>query len=658
MRLVDDRVRAAMIWAACLAGAGAAWTAAAVANIAGSEQAAARIADAVVVSAYTVVGAVVLTARPRHLVGRLLALGGVVWGLASLALELLVAQLVRHPEQPAAVAAAAASFTARGLGFALLVGVLPLMFPDGRLPSPRWRWPVGLLLAAFVVTFIVGGLFSTGNLDERLADLSNPLHPPNGGALLDVVALVSLVLLAVILLVGVAAIIVRWRRGDRLQRQQVGWFAVALTVTILGGTIIAAGLNRAEVWSAAAASIPVAIGVGVLQHRLYDVELVVNRSLRYGLLSATVVAIYVLVVTGVGAMLDVRGSPWVAAGAAAVVAVAFAPLHRALQRGVNRITYGAWAEPYEVMVRLGGRLAASSSPGTALDHTLAELAADLRLPYVAVLDRTGATLATHGAPTAADRTLLLVHRGDPVGSLVVTPPALRGRDRLLDSLAHQLAPAVATLGLTRELQRSRERLVASHEEERRRLRRDLHDGMGTALAALALRLDTARNTVGGDPGVDAALLALRGGVQDVVGDVRRVVEDLRPPALAELGLSGAVQRLAERLSGPTRIIVDAGELPVLPAAIEVAAYRIVQEALSNVVRHAGASNCQVELATVDGQLRLQVTDDGSTAAAESGRQGHGLVTMRERTEEVGGQFQLSSNGHGTRVLAALPLDVP
>ncbi|MDQ3611206.1 MAG: histidine kinase [Actinomycetota bacterium] len=654
---MDDRVRTAAIWAVSGAGVAAAVAAAAVANVAGSGQAGARIADAVVITACCIVGAVVLVARPRHAVGRLLVAGGVLWGTASLPLELLVVQLTAHPERSGAVGAAVAAFTARGLGFAALV-VVPLVFPDGRLPSPAWRRPVGMLLVAFAVTFVVGGLFSTGSLDQRLVGLPNPLAPPGLGPVLDAVALVSLVLLAVILLVGAAAVLGRWRHGDHLRRQQVGWFAAALAVAIVGGAVVAVGLNRAEAWSAAAAGIPVAIGIAVLQHRLYNIELIVNRTLRYVLLSAAVAAIYLLVVAGVGAMLNVRGSAWIAAGAAAVVAVAFTPLHRALQRGVNRMTYGAWEEPYEVLGRLGDRLAASTHPGPALAEALAEPAASLRLPHIAVLDRDGTTLAEHGAPSPDDRALPLVHRGEPVGTLVVSPPPRRGGDRLLASLTHQLAPAVAAAALTRELQRSRERLVASREEERRRLRRDLHDGMGSALAALSLRVDTARNTVGADPGVDAVLLALRGGVQDVVGDVRRVVEDLRPPALDELGLAGAVRQLAERMAvGGPRIAVLAGELPALPAAVEVAGYRIVQEALSNVLRHARARCCQVELTAVEATLQLRISDDGCTGGPETGRGGHGLSSMRERTEEVGGQLRLHSDPSGTMVLVALPLGV-
>jgi len=357
-------------------------------------------------------------------------------------------------------------------------------------------------------------------------------------------------------------------------------------------------------------------------------------------------------------MLDVRGSPWVAAGAAAVVAVAFAPLHRVLQRGVNRLVHGAWDEPSAVLDRLGARLS-----GGALDEVVAELAESLALSLVAVTDRDGRILASAGSPSAADRTLPLLHEGVPVGALHVGPPARRGPrgERLLAGLAQRLAPAVAAAGLTRELQRSRERLVASREEERRRLRRDLHDGVGPTLAALALRVDTARNTVGADPEIDAVLLSLRGEVQEAVGDVRRVVEDLRPPALDEVGLVGAVHRLADRFCAAGQVVeVAAGELPPLPAAVEVAAYRIVQEALANVARHAAAGHCAVELcADPAGTLRVRVHDDGVGGAGGNGagNGGSGLVTMRERAEEVGGTLELAGGPTGTTVVATLPLAV-
>lgn len=213
MSSVDARVRTALVWAGCLTGAAAAWGAAAVAHVTGLPQSGARIADAVVVSAYALVGAVVLASRPRHRVGRLLMLGAVLWGLGSFVLELLVARLTDDPSSRAAVAAAVVAFGVRGLGFVVLLGVLPLVFPDGRLPSPGWERPVRWLLTALLVTFVVGTLLLAGNPDQRLTTLPNPLSPPGWAFAIDLVYITAMLLLAGTVVLGLVAVAVRWRRS-------------------------------------------------------------------------------------------------------------------------------------------------------------------------------------------------------------------------------------------------------------------------------------------------------------------------------------------------------------------------------------------------------------------------------------------------------------
>jgi signal transduction histidine kinase len=276
----------------------------------------------------------------------------------------------------------------------------------------------------------------------------------------------------------------------------------------------------------------------------------------------------------------------------------------------------------------------------------------------------GSVLASRGVPTKPSHDVPLVHQRVEVGVLRLTG-VHRGPSvgAVLDALAHQLAPVVRALELSRELQTSRERLVLSREEERRRLRRELHDGLGPALAGLTLRVDTARNTVGSDPAVDRALMGLRDDVQEAVADVRRIVEDLRPAALDDLGLVGAIDALARRMgAGPLRVAVETdGLLPPLPAATEVAAYRIAQEAVTNAVRHAGptAVGVRVRVGTEEGRsLTLVVEDDGcgrGTAPNLPGG-GNGLGTMREWAEELGGALAVGlRSGGGTVVRASLPL---
>jgi signal transduction histidine kinase len=213
--------------------------------------------------------------------------------------------------------------------------------------------------------------------------------------------------------------------------------------------------------------------------------------------------------------------------------------------------------------------------------------------------------------------------------------------------------------LNGELQRSRERLVTAREEERRRIRRDLHDGLGPTLAALGLKLETARNRLADDPRADVLLAELAERTQAAVGDIRRLVYALRPPALDELGLVGTLRQLGDGLAGQhlggLSVSIEASELPALPAAVEVAVYRIVQEALTNVTRHARATTARVHLVATDGLLSISVEDDGA-GLPPAFTAGMGLASMRERAEELGGACLIARGAEqGTSVVATVPL---
>lgn len=270
-----------------------------------------------------------------------------------------------------------------------------------------------------------------------------------------------------------------------------------------------------------------------------------------------------------------------------------------------------------------------------------------------------------GQPTPDPLRLPLIHRGEKVGELLLAPRlGERGFSaadrRLLEDLARQAGAAAHAVRLTQDLKRSRERLVATREEERRRLRRDLHDGLGPMLGGLALKLDVAEDLVEGNPARARELLrSLKDQSQEAVTDVRRLVHALRPPALDELGLVGAIREQAARYEhGGLRICVEAPELAEeLPAAVEVAAYRIAQEAITNVARHAAASRCEVRLDLDEEShtLTLEVTDDGR-GLPEGRRSGVGLYSMRERAAELGGVCVVEAALEaGTRVRAELPL---
>src|SRR6266511_1470961 len=366
--------------------------------------------------------------------------------------------------------------------------------------------------------------------------------------------------------------------------------------------------------------IVVAAGIAILRHRLYDIDLIINRTLVYGTLSAGVVGMYVLLVGALGALFQSSGNLIIALLATGLAAFLVQPLRTRLQRGVNRLMYGERDDPYAVLSRLSQQLKTTLAPTAVLPSIAEAIAQTLKLPYVALALTHGNRLeiaAAYGRPAGDTVQLPLVYQAEMVGQLLVAPRApgeafTSAERRLLEDIALQAGVAAHAVRLTAELQRSRERLVAAREEERRRLRRDLHDGLGPQLASLTLTLAAARELLRHD--VDAAerlLQELAIHTQAAIADVRRVVYDLRPPALDDLGLILALREQAAHYpQAGLQITIDTPEqLPPLPAAVEVAAYRIVQEALTNVLRHAYAQNCAVRL-TLGDALDMQIRDDG------------------------------------------------
>ena len=431
--------------------------------------------------------------------------------------------------------------------------------------------------------------------------------------------------------------------------------------------------------------VPLAIGFAVLRYRLWDIDIIINRTLVYGLLTACVIGLYVLVVVGLGTLLSVQGNLLISLLATGLVAVLFQPLRERLQRAVNRLMFGERDDPYRILLRLGSRLEETLTTDSVLPTIVETVAQALKLPYTAITWGQGAAFcepvvaASYGR--AGERQALvrvpLVYRQEQVGELWLAPrgpsegltPADR---RLLHDLARQVGVAVHAVRLTADLQRltsdlqrSRERLVSAREEERRRLRRDLHDGLGPRLAGLTLKLETARNRLAHDPLADTLLSDLIAHTQEAVADIRHLVYALRPPALDELGLIPALHEQVFQYSDQGRheihISLEAPEyLPPLPAAVEVAIFRIAQEALTNVVRHSHASWCVVRLALHEQErlLELKIADNGrGFAPAQS--TGVGLASMRERSEELGGSFEVvQAPTGGTCVQVRLPTLLP
>jgi signal transduction histidine kinase len=419
--------------------------------------------------------------------------------------------------------------------------------------------------------------------------------------------------------------------------------------------------------------LPLGLAAGILRDRLFDIEVFVSRALVYGGLTLGVLATYAVAVTVISSVAGPGqgyGVSLVSTGIAALVAL---PLRDGLQRLVSRLLYGDRDQPWRAMQRLGLRLEWAADPDRAIPAIADTLADALRLPYVAVevFDEMGrvALAAEHGSAPASVETLPLVHGAEPVGRLLL---GVRGGEHgfradelaLLRDLARQAGAAVHAQRLRDELARSRERLVVAREEERRRLRRDLHDGLGPTLAAIGMRAETAAAVLDRDPGAARTQLdALTAETSIALGDVRRLVDGLRPPALDELGLVGAIASQAARLDHPgedgsagAAIAVECQPptLPELPAAVEVAAYRIAVEAMTNAVRHASARVCRVRL-EAGSQLTVEVIDDG-VGLPDVPRPGTGFESMLERAAELGGDVAVERRREGgTRVIARLPL---
>jgi signal transduction histidine kinase len=480
-------------------------------------------------------------------------------------------------------------------------------------------------------------------------------------------------------LTAVAIIVRRFRVGaaDPVVRQQLRWLGAggaAALALVLAGWFVPALLTGAPLLPAGWVGLPglltvAAIAVALLRFRLFSLDVVAARSIGYAGLTAAVVIGYLVVVGALAAVLDTTAGGPVAVAGAAVVALVVNPLRVGLQGTVNRLLYGDRDDPYSALRRLGARLAATAEPAGALPAAAADVARALRLPFVAVdllLDGATVRAATAGAAPAGTgwHHEPLVHRGEVLGALVVAArapdePIGPAERRLLADLAHQIGAAAQVLRLDLDLRRSREQLVLAREEERRALRRALHDEVGPAVAALALRAETARRLLPADGGAaDAELGRLRREATRTAGALRELAYDLRPPALDELGLVGALRERGGRLfPDPARLQIDGDDPAELPAAVEVAAYRIAVEAMANAARHGGAGWCGVRIARREGELEVVVEDDGP-GFPDGFRSGVGLTAMRERAAELRGSCTLGASARGgAAVTARLPLPV-
>lgn len=464
---------------------------------------------------------------------------------------------------------------------------------------------------------------------------------------------------------------------DPVRRAQVRWVAFGFALLSLHSVGYALGALSVlkgpplDVVSAfpSALVLTVCLAVAVLRYRLFDIDLVINRTLVYSSLSAFVVLLYVLTVGALGVLFS-QGNPAISLVATGLVAVLFQPLRERLQRLVNRLLYGEREEPYALLARLSDSVEGSLTPERVVPTVLETVTHALKLPYASVLifhDTKTEVVAEYGHWNAETDPLVLtlVHQGEAFGELRLEPRSpdetfSPGELTLLRTIAQQVSVAAYAVQQTLDLRRSRERLITAREEERLRIRRDLHDGLGPTLAGLNLQAGSLKHLIKAEPeAARAAVDELQHELRNAVGEVRQLVHDLRPPSLDQLGLKGALEQLAEGLGvsaeAPCKISTDVAESLTLPPATEVAIYRIVQEALSNALKHARASYVAVTLKREYG-LRLTIKDNG-IGVPEHYRAGVGLCSMRERVEELRGSFEIVSRPlQGTMIYVGLPYD--
>ena len=650
-------------------------------------------AFAPVLLAFAAVGAIVASRRPGNPIGWLFLAEGL-WGALGVAGLAYASYAVRSGAPPTAARwlAWVAVFSVEA--FFPLVLML-LLYPDGRLPSRRWRVAVWLTAGANVLLLAVAATSDVAFEGAAPARLAAPVALVPDRIASPLVHSLEVVMLF-LLLMSAGGCVVRYRRGSGVARQQIKWLAYAGIVAALGFVLLALGPGEPVIaFIVLVPFVPVAAGIAIMKYRLYDIDVVISKTIVYGSLATFITAAYVIVVVGIGSL----GSGSLHAGsrpnlglsilATAVVAVAFQPVRERVQHLANRLVFGKRATPYEALSdfagRMGGtyaaevvvpRMARVLAEGTGADRAVvwlkdgAELVAGACWPIDA---RPPARAALHDgeAPViaGAGRVTLVRYQGETLGALSVskrpgeTLTPVEGK--LMADLAAQAGLLLRNIGLTgqlrtrlAELQASRLRIVAAADDQRRRLERDIHDGAQQQLLAIGAKLALAESVAGRDEGRERALVAqLKDETRTALGTLRELARGIYPPLLAEQGLTAAVTTQASKAPGPVE--VDADGLGRYPAEIETAIYFCCVEALQNVARHAPGSAVRVSLAEDRGLVMFTVTDEGPGFDPAATAAGSGLQNMSDRLAALGGSCQVHSRpGRGTTVTGRIGFPDP
>jgi signal transduction histidine kinase len=547
------------------------------------------------------------------------------------------------------------------LFYPLLIATI-LIFPDGRF-VPAWtRWLVLLSLPSILISYA--------------------FYPSPSAFLASPLLWMGILLYVPITLIAFSVQIYRYRVvSDPIERQQTKWVVYGVSLMILsfvittplyiqmlqrppGSPLMWWGTVTSLIYSFSLTLLPISLTIAVLRYRLYDIDILINRTLVYGALTVTTMGIYVFIVGYLGNLFQNFNQTVLAFIATGLVALLFQPLRERLQAGVNRLMFGERDDPVAVLGSLSKRLEAAADPETILPGIVDTVGQALKLPFVAIEVYNGQTarvVAEYGDERESSERLPLIHQAKTIGQLLFARRSpnenfSEAEYELLRNISRQTGAAVHSAKLTSDLRRSRQQLVTAREEERRRLRRDLHDGLGPTLAGVTLRIDIARNLRVSDPDrADSILVETKEQIQDTIGDVRRLVYELRPPALDEMGLEKAVRAFVDQQKKDgLKITVNYSDgWSTLPAAVEVAAYRIALEGITNVIRHSQATNAEIRFYPEHDNLIVEILDNG-IGLPDPIPVGVGMTSMRERAEELGGQLTLIPQSPGTLLRACLP----
>ena len=650
---------------------------------------------------YVSIGGLIGRSRPQNPIGWLLSSNGVLMGLVIVADQYGFRGLVAAPGSLPAVKVVA-SLGSGGQNFVVAtLLIVVLLFPDGRPLSRRWRPVVWVAVAVAAVGTLGFQLYRsnitgiTNSLVDHHANFTNALGILGPHGLPSIVLGVAGALGILTALGAIIGLFLRRRRGSTELRQQLAWLGY-VGVIAAAAFVLAIPLGNSIEWLATLIwsvlfldilmGIPIACGIAVLRYHVYDLDVVVKKTVAFGALVALFTAVYAAVVIGVGAAIGHRGNTALTFAGAALAAILFQPARVRVRRLADRLVYGERATPYELLSQLSGRLAGAYSTEDVLPR-MAEIVAtgtgaqtarvwlrvgdELRAAasWPAELDQANPLPMKNGTLPPSlngEHAVEVRHQGDLLGALSVTMPASdpmnASKEKLVVDVASQAGLVLRNVRLTEELRAridelraSRQRLVTAQDEERRKLERNLHDGAQQQLVAISVKARLAEGLLRKDPQKAATMLSeLQGETTEALDTLRELARGIYPPLLADRGLAAALEGQARRSVVPVH--VDAAGLGRYPQETEAAVYFCCLEALQNVSKYANASGVEISIAADEGQLRFRVTDDGVGYDAERTPLGSGLRNMADRLSALGGRLEIRSTlGHGTTVVGELPL---